>query len=183
MACLSGPIFLQASAPLAMGEEEFLGRNAVQWTEVLSADDQLDRLAAAKALGVLKATQPLNDALKHDDPVIRYWAAIELGRGGQLDELSNLKIALEDSTPYVRVAAAEALCHLGQPEMGVPVLVTSLQHPLDAVRLAAISSLESIGPQASVAREAIDQATGDSHGYVVRIAERLSEKFNSKDQE
>lgn len=166
-----------------MGEEEFLGRNTAQWTAALSADDQLDRLAAAKALGVLKATQPLNDALKHDDPVVRYWAAIELGRGGQLDDLTNLKIALEDSTPYVRAAAAEAFCHLGQPEVGVPVLVESLQHPLDAVRLAAISSLESIGPQASAAREAIDKATGDSHGYVVRIAERLSEKFNSKNQD
>lgn len=176
-------MFLHLSEPTALAEDEFLGSSTTQWTKALSADDQHDRIAAVKALGVLKATPSLNDALAHKDPVIRYWAAIELGRGGQLDDVSNMKAALADSTPYVRVAAAEAFCHLGQPEVGVPVLITSLQHPLDAVRLAAISSLESIGPQASTAQEAIVQATGDSHGYVVRIAERLSEKFAEKEKE
>lgn len=178
-----GPMFLHLSEPTALAEDEFLGRSTTQWTKALSADFQLDRIAAVKALGVLKATPSLNDALGHKDPVIRYWAAIELGRGGQLDDVSNLKAALEDPAPYVRVAAAEAFCHLGKPEVGIPVLVTSLQHPLDAVRLAAISSLEAIGPQAIAAQEAIDEATSDSQGYVVRIAERLSEKFAEKDKD
>lgn len=174
--------FLASFTPSSFSEaaeQSFQNRTTAEWAGQLSSENQLDRIAAVKALGVLDAVPSLNEALGHDDPVIRYWAAVEIGRSERPEDMSALKAALEDEAPYVRVAAAEAFCHLGQPEVGVPVLVVLLEHPLDAVRLGAISSLESIGPQAAPAREAIDKATKDSDGYVVRIASRLREQFNT----
>jgi len=164
-----------------MAADEFLNRTPSQWAGRLSSENQLDRIAAVKALGVLDAVPELNEALTHSDAVIRYWAAVEIGRSGKPKEMTALEAALKDDNPSVRVAAAEAFCHLGQPEVGVPVLVEQLSHPLNAVRLGAISSLEAIGPQAAAAKAAIDKATKDSEGYVVRIASRLSEKFASPD--
>ncbi len=169
---------LACSEPAEASEKTFLGRTTTDWIERLSARDPLDRVAAVKALGVLHAVQPLNKALEQDDTVIRYWAAVELGRTGRTGNISALRVALQDDAPSVRIAAAEAVCHLGQPKLGVPVLVELLEHPLDAVRLGAISSLESIGLQAVAARDAIDKATGDSLRYVVRLATRLTKRFD-----
>jgi len=158
-------------------DQTFLGHSTADWAGQLSADNPLDRDAAVKALGVLRAVRELQVALAHDDPVIRYWAAVELGHIGQSGEMSALTTALGDDVPYVRIAAAEAMCRLGQPALGVPVLATLLEHPLNTVRLAAISSLESIGSQAIAVRDAIDRATGDSDRYVVRIATRLGQRL------
>ncbi len=162
----------------------FQGRDAASWREDLGSDEAATRHEAVKALGALHDSQGLLAALDHPDPVVRYWAAIELGRAGDTawEIITRLKAAAQDEAPYVRVAAGEALCRLDQLDAGLAALTAGLKHPLEKVRLAAASSLEALGPKARSALPAIKHATDDSNQYVVRIAQALLAQLAGDEQ-
>lgn len=79
------------------------------------------------------------------DPAIRYWAALGCSvRGEKAGSAAEaLRGLLEDVSPVVRIAAAEALVRLGKPE-GLDRLVKELDLP-GADPLAALNSLASLG--------------------------------------
>src|SRR5205085_9948977 len=71
-----------------------------------------------------------------------------------------------------RVAAAEALCLLGQAEKALPVIVAAMGDPQDSVRIQAVGALEKIGPAARPAIGTLQKAATDPSEYVKRISER-----------
>jgi HEAT repeat protein len=78
--------------------------------------------------------------------------------------------ALNDPSPSVRVAAASALCSMGEDAAGLPVLIEHLKSPEDAVRILAADAIDDLGPKAKPALAAIELAVKDSNQYVVRLA-------------
>jgi len=135
-----------------------------------------DRIAAAADLANARAAQnvpKLLDLLKDEDAAVRYWAATGLGALGQqaTSSADALKAATSDRSSTVRVAAADALCRLGQGGQAVPVLATALEDPNEWVRLYAINVLDRLDQQAHPAKAAIEQCREDKNQYVVRVVE------------
>ena len=56
--------------------------------------------------------------------------------------------AISDSSPCVRIAAAEALAAIGQEAKALPVLIAALNHEDGWIRLQAAVTLANIGPKA-----------------------------------
>ena len=82
--------------------------------------------------------------LEDNDPAIRYWAAIglvTLGKDAKPAEAA-LRKAITDESPNVRIAAAEALCNIGQLDLAMPVLLEGLKHPTPFIRLRAINVMD-----------------------------------------
>ncbi|MCS6850966.1 MAG: sulfatase-like hydrolase/transferase [Gemmataceae bacterium] len=121
----------------------------------------------------------LNELLRDSDPAVRYWAATGLGACGDRGKAhaKGLKEALQDSAPWVRVAAADALCRLGEFEPAVVVLTAALTDANEWVRLQAINVLDRLGERARSAAEAIDKARKDPNQYVVRVAEHAAARL------
>lgn len=141
-----------------------------------------DRIAAAADLA--NAMDPANqvkliELLKDTDVAVRYWGAVGLGalaetsRGRQSPEsvAAALRMALNDPSATVRVAAADALCRFSQFSDAVPVLIKGLQDENDWVRLAAVNILDRIDEHARPARSIIEKAQRDKNQYVVRVVE------------
>ncbi len=81
------------------------------------------------------------------DPAVRYWAVIAvtaLGPAGASAQ-SELARSLTDIASAVRIAAAEALCRLGQPDKALPVLAKALAEPDACVQLQAVNSIWHLG--------------------------------------
>jgi hypothetical protein len=100
--------------------------------------------------------------LDNEDPAIRWWAAlglVMLGKEARAAESVLLEKCLNDESPLVRVAAAEALFELDQVEQARTVLVAALAHETPFVRLRALNVLYRMGDHARPAREAIQNAS------------------------
>jgi len=69
-----------------------------------------------------------------------------------------LRLALDDSSPDVRIAAAEAIGNLGDYAAALPVLTKALEHESPLVRLAAINVLDRFGARAAPALDSIKGA-------------------------
>jgi HEAT repeat protein len=86
-------------------------------TDAIAHGTPRARAAAAKALGVVAGTDArtlLELALRDEEPWVRYFAAISLGRLGLPATLQPLaRVAEHDSAPHVRVAAIEAIGSIG----------------------------------------------------------------------
>jgi hypothetical protein len=98
--------------------------------------------------------------LGDDEPAVRWWAATGLAALGKKAEAaeSDLKSSLEDPSPIVRIAAAEALCNLGHVDDMLSVLTGGLKHATPYVRLRAINVLDRLGQKARPALPAIRAA-------------------------
>ncbi len=111
------------------------------------------------------------------DPAVRFWAATGLvalaekaaPAGGALEK------AITDGAPYVAVTAAEALCHLGQIDRAMPILIAALRHPSPLVRLQSMNVLDRLGEQARPAIEAVRNARMEQTGPVEDYVNRMSE--------
>jgi len=75
--------------------------------------------------------------------------------------ISQLLSLLDDDSPEVRIAAAEALCRVHKTENAVPVLAKELQSSDLYVRLYAASTLAVIGRDAAPAKDSIMQILGE----------------------
>ncbi|MFT4537498.1 MAG: hypothetical protein ACI9P5_004883, partial [Saprospiraceae bacterium] len=126
----------------------------------------------------------LTQALQHDNEAVRYWAAISLGNLPLLATLvaskKELNKLLDDEVPAVRIAAARALCKVGQFQKPLIILNMDLSHPDDWVRLLATQVLDEIGEDARPVESSLQKVVdeGDINKYVVRVANRALNVLN-----
>lgn len=115
----------------------------------------------------------LASLLKDEDAAVRYWGATGLAALGDKARPAEdaLRKALEDPSPDVRIAAADALCRIGRLEEALPVLGRDLKHENEWARLRAANVLDGLGPRAEPLREEIRAAAKDKNAYVQRVVE------------
>jgi hypothetical protein len=108
----------------------------------------------------------------------RYWAAVGCARLGDEAAPAKGKLIelLDDEAPSVRIAAAEALCGLGETDLVIPVLVEALTHDRIEVQLQAAIVLDHLDHDvlpvaADMARAAMNEKriAGDGSGCVQRV--------------
>ena len=157
------------------------------------ADELMRRIrdTASLTLEGKGALPQLVKALDDPDAVVRYWAAIGIGNLGEADDATTGRInaLLGDASPSVRIAAARALCRLGQPNAALPVLARELEEGSQWVRLNAAIVLDEIDEAARPFLEAMQKARKPrtqffSQGkYTVRVINRaLNELQGSNNQ-
>lgn len=114
----------------------------------------------------------LQELLGHEDSGVRYWAATGCAILGSkaAPAADRLRKLLEDPSPSVRIAAAEALCKMGRAGDGLPVLIELAGETKAPYALHAVNVLEEIGPLARPALGVLERAAKAS-GYVGRAAE------------
>jgi uncharacterized sulfatase len=102
----------------------------------------------------------LTELLKRDEPAVRWWGAMGLMALEQKAEPAEAALleAADDPAPNVRVAAGEALCHVGRCEQGLAVLEAALEHDSAFIRLRAMNALDRRGAKAAPVLSAIEQA-------------------------
>lgn len=125
----------------------------------------------------------LANALMHKNEAVRYWAAISLGNQGELKNqtkaLKEVKKMLNDPIPAVRIAAARALCKVGQFSASVNRLTVELNSDDEWVRLLSAQVLDEIGENARPAEKQLQQRIDeDQNKYVVRVANRALNVMN-----
>lgn len=133
---------------------------------------------AGKAAGHLPLTESdLDVALGAVDPSVRFWGIVAAGAQDQLSGSTRaaLNRLAEDEKPWVRVAAAEVLARLGEPEKAIPVLIDGLASESEWVRLQAADALDRLGVGGEgPARAALERLLGDESEYVRRVAEHAT---------
>lgn len=115
-------------------------------------------LAAGDGSATLKR---LHQSMTDEHPVIRYWGALGCTIRGEGTEATRSRLAalLLDPVPGVRVAAAEALIVVGDPEEGVAGLVSVLEETNDAVvTLEALNIARALNVTRRIPREVYDRA-------------------------
>ena len=111
--------------------------------------------------------------LKDKDSAVRYWAATGFViLGERIDPaVGILSNCLNDPSAEVRIAAAEALCVMGETEKGLPQLISELQNKNPKVSLHAINVLQCLGEQARPALEELTKLLKNSKdNYIQRAA-------------
>jgi HEAT repeat protein len=112
-------------------------------------------------------------ALQHPDPKVRYRAADTLAQLGSLAKFAvpELKEALKDKHPMVRVKVAEALWKIDQTPAAtlLPVLLQALKEKEPSARASAPPVIALLGVKAKTAVPALVNALGDKE-YTVRVA-------------
>ena len=104
--------------------------------------------AMAAGDGGSEATKMLHDAMGHEHPVIRYWAATgcTIRKASDDRTISRLKEMLKDTSPSVRLAAAEALYASGEEQTGFAGLLEILNQTKDPVlALEALNITQALG--------------------------------------
>jgi N-sulfoglucosamine sulfohydrolase len=139
-------------------------------------------LAAADLTGRGPDKLPqLIELLADDDAAVRYWACVGLEvLGPQAKSAEPLLIdALQDPSPNVQIAAANALVSIGSSTDVMPILKESLKHPSEWVRLRALNLLDKMDGRAEAALPEIEagQKLKSRFGYDHRAMTQLAEKF------
>jgi uncharacterized sulfatase len=110
------------------------------------------------------ALPELRKAARDNDSAVRYWAVLGIlmrGQEGCATARAELRVALEDSSPYVRIVAAQALGEHGDADD----LQRSLRFLVDLanwekhdvfVAMAALNALDALGSRAAPQRDAIN---------------------------
>ncbi|OPZ13704.1 MAG: Sulfatase [candidate division BRC1 bacterium ADurb.BinA364] len=122
------------------------------------------RLADAQALAAALAAQSAAE---------RYWAATGLGVLNARQSAEALRKAADDESPAVRVAAALALCRLGEDAPYTDRLGALIDHENMGVSLHAIRALELTGERARRHAAAVRKARQSSFEFTRRIAQRM----------
>ena len=117
------------------------------------------------------------------NPTVRYWGAngcliLKEKAAPAREALLNV---LDDDTPDVRIAAAEALCHLGASDAAIPVFIAALDSDNEMVRVHALNSLQIIGGEVAVAAlpkvKEVVAAKPEGRGYDLRAAQHVIEVY------
>jgi arylsulfatase A-like enzyme len=116
----------------------------------------------------------LSKGLKHENEAVRFWAANGLGNDAGNENYKKSLPALEelikDPVPVVRLVAARAICKMGDPSVGLPVLTAELKHEDEWVRLYAALVLDELGETSRPAIDELQSVMDDENKYVVRVA-------------
>ena len=151
---------LGSRAPADDDPETILaGRTVKAYSAQIVDDDRTVRLRAARSLAAMgpPAEKVLVRSLGHDDPAIRYIAAVGLGRiGGDTLKSAHQSLealAIDERSHAARMAASFALCRGGDTTKHLQVLIDALNHPQRGVVCAAAELIADIGPPAREATE------------------------------
>jgi HEAT repeat protein len=162
-------ILLLAKPVTAEAENtQVTGATISQCVAQLEDEDRTIRCRAVRTLGVFEqaAAKPLTDALSHSDPAVRYLAAVHLGRIGGVglkaasDELA--KLADDEDSKSVQMAAAFALCRAGKVDEHLSLLIERLKYPERAMACSAAELIGNIGPAAARAISALEKAQDEN---------------------
>ena len=109
----------------------------------------------------------LGAALDKPDPAIRYWGAVGLAALGEEARPARdvLVTALNDKTPAVRIAAAEALVNLGNTDEAMKVLVDELSNEDHLVKMLAVETLVALGEKSKPAAPHLEKLVTDSEEW------------------
>ncbi len=136
-----------------------------------------------------EVTATLLERLQDPDSAVRYWAALGLGMrgaGSSGESAPALRKALADSSPYVRIAAAEALGRDGDRKDLDRALAVLLElAPADRngvyVSLMALNAIDALGERARRLREAVAKlpredpaAPARMRTYIPRLIESIT---------
>ena len=124
-------------------------------------------LEAAELVGRGPAKLPeLEKALADSDSAVRYWGAVGMValRAEAAPAAAALRKAAGDENVSVRIAAAEALCHIGEESAALPVLIRAVEDDDARVALLAAISLQHIGEKARPALPALRRAAASKSG-------------------
>ena len=118
----------------------------------------------------------LASALQSEQPALRYWGATLAGLYWP-EAASALQPLLDDRSPSVRIAAALALCRLGQNQFS-ETLADEIDNSNLLVGLYAIRALELSGlNQARRFSSRIEQVESNPYEFTRRIARRLTRRL------
>jgi HEAT repeat protein len=169
---------LACSSATAQEPRTFLGKDLAHWCQQLQSEDPQDRHAAAWAFSQIgqPAFQELIQALRHDDPVVRYWAVHWVAKQNVNREtksvLPYIRKALTDPAPAVRIEAASNLAQQGRIDETLPVHIAALDDPQESAAIQAAAALAALGKRAAPARSKLQQAEKNGGEYVKRLAAR-----------
>lgn len=115
------------------------------------------RLASRREPGTVEELVALLD---DQEPVVRWWATLGLVMRGEKarSAQAELEDCLQDDSPLVRVAAAEALHQVGETDQALAALTQALEHDTPFVRLRALNVLYHMGEDARPAIPAVKKA-------------------------
>ncbi len=140
-------------------------------------------LASAKLTGRGPDKLPeLKKLLSDDDAAVRYWACVGLEALGPLAKSAEPPLieALQDSSPNVQIAAADALVTMGSTADVFPLLKKCLRDPSEWVRLRALNLLDEMGDKAKPALPEIKAGLKlkSRFGYDHRAMTQLVDKLH-----
>jgi len=137
---------------------------------------QTRRLIAVITAGEKNEGTRLLEYAKSPDPSTRYWAAVWLGVNKSADGRATLLKMTADPVPTVRVAAAQALCKLGNLGQ-LKLLIEHINDPNLLVGMFALRAIEELGDAGKAHREVIAGAQKSKYEFSRRIARRLTGKW------
>lgn len=162
------------------------GRLMSEWTAELQSSSPVIRRRAVLSIGAFgKTSVPvLTKALAHDDAVVRYWAASELGDLGDdaKSAVEPLRKLLGEKSMGVRIAAGYALCRIGEVEQGLPSLLEGLQHDERGVWNSSADFLARIGPSAKAAIPTLEEAGKRGADHIADICNEALRRIRGIDQ-
>ncbi|AHM61145.1 sulfatase [Flammeovirgaceae bacterium 311] len=123
--------------------------------------------------------------LTDENAVVRYWAATACTILGQRAAAAagTLKQLTNDPEVAVRIAAAEALYHLGEKELVLSALEKTLQHDNLMARVQALNVLETMGQDAAPVLQKVQALIAENPqdgSYDSNAAIRLSKKIQNQ---
>ena len=171
-----------ADEPVAPEEMCFQGRTAEAWSQDLASKDRVTRLLAIRALATFgdRATPHFIEALGHDDPSVRYWAAMSLAHDPHAAKKAQSELMVRlvnDDVGVVRVAAARGVAAAGDDEQAVRALIESLKSSEPMVRHHATLALDDLGEAARPAIPALQEVLKSDGWYAARVSEFILAKF------
>ena len=170
-----------------MPEGEMIMRNKEMpsFTYTHSGEYDVEKIKYAADIASMRDASKLDEItgfLSDESSAIRYWGAVGclVLKNDAMPAKQALLKALQDASPDVRIAAAEALCHLGERAAATPVLIAALDHENLMVRTHALNSLYILG--GDIAREALPKVIAiteseEGRSYDLRAAQRLLEVY------
>ena len=162
------------------------GRSLTNWTAELQSSSPVARRRAVLSLGAFGkiAVPELAKALVHEDAVVRYWAASALGDLGNdaKSALDPLRKVHGEQSIGVRIAAAYALCRVGQVDEGLPTLLEGLKHDARGVWNSSADFLARIGPPAKAAIPTLESEGKRGADHIADICNEALRRIRGVDQ-
>lgn len=167
------------------GEMSTKNTEAPSFAYTRSGAYDIEQIKYAADVATLRDESKLDEIigfLSDENPTVRYWGAngclILKDKAAPATEA--LKAVLDDESVDVRISAAEALCHLGESQIAIPVFIDALNSENQMVRVHAMNSLEIVG--GDVAKSAIPKvreviAGREGRDYDIRAGLRLIEIY------
>ena len=162
------------------------GRSLADWSAELQSSSPVVRRRAVLSIGAFdkSAVPVLTKALAHEDAVVRYWAASELGDLGEdaKSAAEPLRKLLGEKLIGVRIAAAYSLCRIGEVEHGLPSLLEGLQHDERGAWNSSADFLARIGPPAKGAIKTLEEAGKRGADHIADICNEALRRIRGVDQ-